>query len=105
MRLVVVAFAFASIALGCDKKEPAPSAPKTDKRGAVDKAIGAGNSEAVQAGKGAIVAQECALMCQAKPGIDPGQCTPRCVKECASATDTGAIDACAQRIADETPGL
>ena len=104
MRILLVALALLGVA--CDKKPDTTAAPaKTDKRGAVDKAIGTSNAEAIQAGKGAIVAQECALMCQAKPGIDPGQCMPRCVKECASATDTGAIDACAQRIADETPGL
>jgi len=59
----------------------------------------------VQQGKSAIVAQQCALACGAKPGIDSTPCTHRCIAECASASDLVAIDACASKTAESSPQL
>src|SRR4051812_595980 len=91
----------------CEKKEsaPAPAPAREGKQAAVDRALGAGTSDTVMAGKGAIVGQQCALMCQGKPGIDPDACVARCTKTCADEKNTASIDSCAQRVAAESPAL
>jgi hypothetical protein len=98
---------FALLTTACEKK-PERTSPSADagpggKLQAVDRALGAGMGGAVDQGKGAVVAQQCALACGAKPGIDPGTCTAACVKTCAAEKDLAAIDACTSRVAAESP--
>ena len=96
--------------VGCEdaeKKKAESDAVLMNKQGAVDRALGApGNtSVAVQAGKDVMVAQQCALRCQAIPGADPAGCAARCTKTCSAEKDTAAIDRCALRVADQSPKL
>src|SRR4051794_11448775 len=91
-----LAFAFVVVlfAAACEKKEnaPTPAPTREGKQAAVDRALGAGTSDTVMAGKVALVGQQCAIMCQGKPGIDPDPCVSRCSKTCAAEKDTSSID-------------
>ncbi len=104
---VVVAGTLVLSLVACEdkKNEVDRNAVQANPQGAVDRALGApGNtSAAIQAGKEALVAQQCAIRCQAKPGIDPAGCAARCTKGCAAEKDTAGIDTCATRTADQSP--
>jgi hypothetical protein len=109
--LVALALAFAlSLSLAaCTKPDPAPAQDGARDAGRSTDILGKGAlaepQGMVQQGKSAIVAQQCALACGAKPGIDSTPCTHRCIAECASASDLVAIDACASKTAESSPQL
>jgi hypothetical protein len=107
--IVAIAGAVVLTLAACDEKknEAERNAVQANPQGAVDRALGApGNtSAAVQAGKEALVAQQCAIRCQAKPGIDPAGCTARCTKACAAEKDTAGMDTCAVRTAEQSPKM
>ena len=109
MRLVLVPFALALSLAACTKPDPAPSQETTRDAGRPTDILGKGAlaepQGMVQQGKSAIVSQQCALACGAKPGIDSTPCTHRCIAECASASDLVAIDACASKTAESSPQL
>ena len=106
---VVVVLALAVLAAACTKSEPAPPHETTRDAGAAADLLGKDGLAAPQGmaaqGKGAIVAQQCALACGAKPGIDSTPCTHACIAACGSAVDVAAIDACAAKTADGQPKL
>jgi hypothetical protein len=86
----------------CAKKEedaPRPTARSREGAGVVNAGLASAQGGAAESAKASLVAQQCALACGVHPENDPGQCTQRCAKECATSTDLPAIDACAQRIA------
>ncbi len=100
-RIVVVAVALLA---ACAKKEedaPRPVAKSREGAGAgvVNAGLASAQGGAAESAKSALVAQQCALACGVHPESDPGLCTQRCAKECATSSDLPAIDACAQRIA------
>ncbi len=89
----------------CAKKEEedAPRAVARSRERAGAAVVNAGLASAqggpAESAKASLVAQQCALACGVHPENDPGQCTQRCAKECATSADLAGIDACAQRIA------
>src|SRR3954453_14636848 len=86
---------------GCPKSEP-PAARDAGTGGVLDLA----NPQAlVVPGKAALVLHQCSLGCGAKPGIDSGGCSQRCITACASAGDIDSINACASKTADSSPQL
>ena len=88
----------------CETKPAKPSADAAPKSDLAAKGI-AMPEGASAAAKGAVVSQQCAIVCGAKLGIDTGACTSRCVTTCANENDVPAIDACANKTADASPAL
>lgn len=92
----------------CSKKDDAPGAgePRSKEEranGALARASAEG--ELAAQAKGALVVQQCNLACGARPGIDSASCTRTCGTQCASETDVPHIDACASKVASESPAL
>jgi hypothetical protein len=106
VRVASVVFALAlahALVLACSKKEE-PSASKEDRSGHAVARASAEGELAAQA-KGALVVQQGNLACGARPGIDSAACTRACAAACASETDVPRIDACASKVASESPAL
>lgn len=93
----------AILLLACSKDE-APKKTAPSATSPLGTALANPQGMAAQ-GKGAVVSQQCAIACGARPGIDSSACTKTCIGACATEADIPAIDACASRTAAQSPEL
>jgi hypothetical protein len=96
MRILLSAFVIL-VACACDKKEDAPRPTGKTREAVVNAGLASADGGMSEGAKSALVAQQCAIACGVHPELDG--CTQTCAKECMSASDLGAVDTCARRIA------
>lgn len=90
--------------VACPKKEPPVTGEAGPQTALAERGLADPHGLAAP-GKGALLAQQCALACGARLAIDTGACTHACLAACASAADIAAIDACAAKTAESSPQL
>lgn len=91
-----IAFVVVVLLAACDDKKPAQRSEKT-RESVVNAGLASTDGGMNEAAKSALVAQQCSLACQLHPEID--DCTTKCAKQCMTAADLAAVDACANGVA------
>jgi hypothetical protein len=94
MRIALVTLV---LLLACDKREETPRPNGRTRDGVVNAGLASADGGMVESAKSSLVAQQCAIACGVHPELDG--CTQTCARECMTAADIAAIDACAKRIA------
>lgn len=106
MRIAMLALVLLA---ACSKKEDAPAAtgaPRSkEERANGALALASADSELAANAKAALVVQQCSIACGAKPGIDTSACTSVCAERCKAETEIARVDACASKVASESPPL
>jgi hypothetical protein len=85
--------------LGCDDKKSAAPPPERRREALVNAGLASSDGGMTESAKASLVAQQCSIACTLHPENEG--CTQTCAKQCLTATDIPAIDACARGVASQ----